>query len=249
MSYTLSLYYKSKAVYSKEVTYLKNVLKKISDKWKTSIEIIELEKISEHDSDQIKMELRNIQPQVRGRIVTAKGMILPLSKGKNLNLENTPILGVLSEGKFVDVYPHLLGTHYYDIKTFLEDILISGEKKYFHTKGLLEEPIVKILSENPLLLGEGMIHVGTEVDVGAGKPDIIFKDINKKIVIVEVETDADDFAVGQVCRGATGYAEKYGLDSNDIRKAIVYQSAKNTLKAAALSAGVELYKLEFSRIV
>lgn len=249
MKYTLSLYYNSKAIYSKEIPKIKNLLEKISEKWKISTEIIEIEKISNQDSDQIKMELRNIQPQVRGRIVTAKGMILPLSKGKNLNLENTPILGVLSEGKFVDVYPHLLGTHYYDIKTFLKDFFISGEKNYFHSKGLLEEPIVKILSENPLLLGEGMIHIGTEIDVDQGKPDIIFKDVNDKIVIIEVETDADDFAVGQVCRGAAGYAEKFGLETNDIRKVIVYQSAKSTLKAAALSAGVELYKLELRRIV
>lgn len=249
MRYALTLYHKSKAVYSKEIPYIKNMLEKISNKWKTQIEIIELEKVSKQDADQIKMEFRDIQPQVRGRIVTSKGMILPLSKGKNLNLENTPILGVISEGKFVDVYPHLLGTKYYDIKTFLEDILKFGEKNYFHTKGLLEEPIVKILSENPILLGKGMKHIGTEVDVGTGKPDIIFKDANGKIVIVEVETNADDFAIGQVSRGAAGYAEKHGLDTKDLRKVIVYQSAKSTLKAAALSANIELYKLEFRRLI
>ncbi len=249
MKYILTLYHKSKAPYIEEISHLKNILEKIHNKWEVPIKIIEAEKMSIQDSDKLKMEFRNIQPQVRGRIVTSKGMMLPLSKGKNLNLENTPILTVQSEGKVADVYPHLLGTHYFDIKTFLENMLKSGAKYYFHSKGLLEEPIVKILSENPSLLGNGMKHIDSEVDVGTGKPDIIFKDKNGKTVIIEIETNADDFAIGQVSRGAAGYAMKYGIDSKDIRKVIVYQSAKNNIKAAALSAGIELYKLELRRLV
>ncbi|MFQ6135176.1 MAG: endonuclease NucS domain-containing protein [Nitrososphaerales archaeon] len=249
LSYSLTLYYKEKAPYADEIPPVKRMLEKISSRWRIPVEIIEAAGLSEDEADRLKMEFRDIQPQVRGRIVTSKDRVLPLSKRKNLNLNNTPILGVRREGRYIDVYPHLSGTYYFGIKSFLEVFLKWGPGNYLQAKGLLEEPIIKILSENPSLLGGVMRYVGTEVDVESGKPDIVFKDVDDRVVVVEVETHADDFAVGQVSRAAAGYASKYGLDPKEVRKAIVYQSAKSSLKAAALSAGIELYRLELRRVV
>ncbi|MEE9585968.1 MAG: endonuclease NucS domain-containing protein [Nitrososphaerales archaeon] len=247
LSYSLTLYYKKEAPYADEMPSIRKMLEMVSARWRVPVEVIEAEGLSEDEAERVKTEFRSIQPQLRGRIVTSKGILLPLSKNKNLNLDNTLILGVKRGGKYFDVYPkHQYGT-YYDIKSFLERFQKWGPN-YLQPKGLLEDPIVEILTKNPSLLGEGLKYVGAEEDVGSGKPDIIFKDADDRIIVVEVKTDADDSAVGQISRSAAGYASKHGLDPKDVRKVIVCLSTKSSLKEAALSAGIELYRLELHRV-
>ncbi len=248
ISCSLVLYYKETATYAGEMTRLRQMLDTISSQWGILYEAIESSKISDDEGERLMNEFRSIQPQIRGRIVTSKGRMLPISKSKRLNLDNTSILEVIRDGRAIDVYPHILGTRYFSINEFLEHALKFGLENHFQARGLLEEPVVKILSENPGILGVGVEFLGSEVDVGTGVADMLFRDAEGRSIVVEVETNADDFAVGQVSRLAAGYTSKHNLDPKMVRKVIICQTSTKNLKEAATGVGIELYHVGLNRI-
>lgn len=201
------------------------------------------------DVERLKTDIRGIPPQVRGRIVTSRGHVLPFSKTKNLNLKNTPILVLYREEAAIDVYPHILGSKYTDIHSTLERILRFGPDDYLQFRGLLEEPVVKILSDFPEILGKGVKSLGSEISVNTGKIDILMEDESGRIIVVEVENFGDDFAVGQVCRLAAGYSSQYSTPQDSIRKMIVCLDHSSTLPEACRGARVELFQLVLKSIV
>jgi hypothetical protein len=245
---SLTLYFKETAPYSEEIVSIRRMLDIVSLQWGIHYEVIESSKISDEEGELLMNEFRSIQPQIRGRIVTSKGKMLPISKSKRLNLDNTPILEVIRDDRAIDVYPHVLGTHYFSINKFLEHALKFGLENHFQARGLLEEPVVKILSENPEILGAGVKCLGSEIDVGTGVADMLFRDAEGQSIVVEVETNADDFAIGQVSRLAGGYASKHNLDPKTVRKAIICQTSTKNLKEAATGVGIELYHVSLNRI-
>jgi len=247
--YILRLYYKDTPNIINDISNIQKLLEKVSHKKGIKTEEVKFSSLSGEDIEALKMKIRNISPQVRGKIVTSRGAILPFSKTKNLNLDNTPILLLIIGNQVVNVYPHQLGTKYVGIIDYLLTVQREGIREQFHVEGLLEEPIIKILSENPSILGKDLVHVGSEVDFGIGKPDIIFKDSKNRHLVVEVETEADDFAIGQISRGASGLILDKKLNPKNVRKAIVCLSFRGNLKDAAQSAGIELYKLALNRLV
>ncbi len=248
LSCSLVLHYKETAAYAEEMTMLRQILDTLSSQWGVCYEAIESSKLSEEDGRRLMDKFRSIQPQIRGRIVTSKGKMLPISNSKRLNLDNTPILEVIRDGRAIDVYPHILGTRYFSINEFLEHALKFGLENHFQARGLLEEPVIKILSENPEILGVGVQFLGSEVDVGTGVADMVFRDAEGRSIVVEVETNADDFAVGQVSRLAAGYMSKHNLDLKAVRKAIICQTSTKNLKEAAIGVGIELYHLGLNRV-
>jgi hypothetical protein len=231
------------------ISKILKLLREISHKKGIKIEDVKFSNLSEENIESLKMKIRNISPQVRGKIVTSRGAILPFSKTKNLNLDNTPILILMIENQFIDVYPHQLGTQYVSILDYLQSVQSEGIRRQLSVEGLLEEPIIKILSENPSILGKDLVYVSSEVDVGVGKPDILFKDSKNHHIVVEVESEANDFAIGQISRGASGLISKKKLDPKNVRKAIVCLSFRGNLKDAAKGAGIELYQLALNRLV
>jgi len=162
-------------------------------------------------------------------------------------LENTPILIMYSDNTPVNVYPHALGTTHFEIEDCLNAVLSGGPRGHMEARGLLEEPIIKILADNPSLLEENAKFEGVNVDVGTGTADIILKDQKGRSIVVEVETHANDFAIGQVSRLTAGYASKRNLPQSQVRKAIVCQSFDKNLPEACKAAGIELYKVEIRR--
>lgn len=247
--YLLRLYFKEISDNISEISKIEKLLEEVSNKKGIKTEKVEFSTLSKEDIEVLKMKIRNISPQVRGKIVTSRGAILPFSKTKNLNVDNTPILVLISDNQIVNVYPHQLGTKYVGVIDYLLTVQKEGIRGYFHVEGLLEEPIIKILSENPSILGKDLVYVCSEVDVGTGKPDIIFRDSNNRYLVVEVENEADDFAIGQISRGASGLILAKKLDPTNVRKAIVCLSFRGNLEDAAKSAGIELYKLTLDRLV
>ena len=248
LSCSLVLHYKEVATYVGEMVALREMLDTVSSQWGIRYEVSESSKLTDEEGELLMDKFRSIQPQIRGRIVTSKGKMLPISKSKRLNLDNTPILEVIRDGRAIDVYPHILGTRYFSINEFLEYALKFGLENYFQARGLLEEPVVKILSENPEILGAGVQFLGSEVDVGTGVADILFRDAEGRSIVVEVETIANDFAVGQVSRLAAGYTSKHNLDPKMVRKVIICQTSTKNLKEAAKGAGIELYYVGLNRI-
>jgi len=244
--FKLVLFYNRNAEYSFHNSLLIDKMNKIRDRWNIDYESRETSDLDNIANQRIGSDIRSILPQIRGKIVSSRNHILPLSRKKNLNLKNTPILLLYKEETPVNVFPHLLGMTYYKIDDFLDTILKYGPADYIYIKGILEDPLQKILSEFPSILEEGMAFIDFNVELENGEIDLLFKDKDGKFVIVELETFAKDISVTQVCRFASDFPKKFS-DEKDPRKAIVcLDFTKNILKACK-GAGVELYKVRIKK--
>jgi hypothetical protein len=246
--YKLELYYDCNATYSADLQQISDVMEKLKQTWQIDYNTFETQDISPEESQKIETSIRSIPPQVRGRIVSSGNHILPLSRKKKLNLKNTPIIILKKKGIPTAVFPHLLGTNYGRPLDSLSRILKVGPDEHLEAKGLLEDPIVKILSDYPEALGIGTSFVNTNVETDAGIIDILLKDDLENYIVVEVETKAKDAAVAQVCRLTAGYAKSINLPLENIRKAIVCISYEGQLDVTCEGSQVELYQIKLFRI-
>jgi len=249
MTYKFALYYEEDAAYSKRIHRIEALLEEIKHKWKVEYSLIEAHSLSPLQIDQLKNDMRSILPQMRGKIVSSHNRVLPLSKTKNPNLTNTPILLLFHDESPVNVFPHLLGTTYFDIETSLENIVEDGPKAYLAVKGLLEQPIQKILADDPEILEKGMKFLDVDVKTESGVIDILLQDSENRIAVVEIETKANESAVAQVSRLTVGYLTKAKISQNRIRKLIVCEQFDESTASACQGAEVELYKVNIRRIV
>jgi len=246
--YRLLLCYSEEGEYVWRMERIRSILEKISEKWDIPFSIKEAKDLSEEQAFALENQIRSIPPQARGKIVTSGSGILPLSRHKKLNLKNTPILILYKDDLPVNVYPHQLGTTYFSIEESLNNILERGAKNHLQARGLLEEPIQKIISDNPSLIEKEASFLTLEVDTGAGVADLILKDKEDCIMVVEIETHANDFAIGQASRLARSYASKNNIPEEKLRKLVLCLSYDRNLVDACLGSGIELYLLQTKRI-
>jgi len=242
------LYRKKEATYSAKVDGILSLLEETQRKWQIAYSLIEADEMKPSDVEKFRSEIHSIIPQVRGRIVSSKGFALPLSGSKNPNLENTPVLILYENNAPVNVFPHLLGTTYFDIEEALQGILKFGPRDYLGSKGLLEDPLMKIVSSHPSILEPGMRFIDANVDTEAGEIDLVLQDNQGQYVVAEAETIADDFAVGQVCRLAASYAEKVKSPLKDIRRLIVCIGYDKNVQKTCEGANVELFQMTSKRL-
>jgi len=247
--YRFVLYHDKDAAYASEIRVLTNLLEKINHKWEVDYRVVEAENLSSSQVERLKEEIRNTVPQLRGKIVSSRNKILPLSKSKNPNLTNTPILLLYHNERPINVFPHLLGTAYIDIKSSLESIVKNGPRAHLAARGLLENPIQKILADDPSTLEDGMKFTDVDVEVESGVIDILLQDAENKFVVVEIETHAREAAVAQVCRLAASYCSTNKVSSDAIRKAIVCQQYDENVVKSCEGAHVEFYSVCVRRVV
>jgi len=243
----LAIYCKT-APYAEEVRRIVSTLEVIRDRRGIQYRLVDMEGIAENEAEALRTQIRGIMPQSRGKIVSSGGNILPLSHSKKLNVENTPILILYEDDTPLQVYPHMLGKAYVTVEEGLEQVLEKGPEEREGDRGLLEPSLQKLLAGNPAMLEEGASCLGVEVDVGAGVADLVLRGGDGSIIIVEIKSHGDDFAVGQVSRIAEGYATKLGVDAQSIRKAIVCVTFSKNLVEACRGAGIELYETGLCRI-
>ena len=246
--YSFKLFYERESCYVDQMAIFFKLLDEVKEKWGISFSSVEADSLETLDVEKFKREIRSVLPQVRGKIVSSKGFILPLSRGKNPNFKNTPVLIFYRNSIPVNVFPHLLGTAYFDIEDSVRGILKFGPREYLESKGLLEDPVVKIVSNHPSILESGMRFVDTNVETEAGEIDLLLKDDKEQKVVVEVETKANDFAVGQVCRLATGYAEKMNIPLEHVRRVIVCVVYEENVKKTCKGADVELFQITVKQL-
>jgi len=247
--YRFLLYHDEDAAYASKIRVLTDLLEKINHKWEVDYRVVEAEKLSSSQVERLKEAIRNTMPQLRGKIVSSRSKILPLSKSKNPNLTNTPILLLYHNERPINVFPHLLGTAYFDIEGALESIVKNGPRAHLVARGLLETPIQKILADDPSILEDGMKFIEADVEVESGVIDILLEDAENKFVVVEIETRAREAAVAQVCRLAASYSSTNKVSSDDVRKVIVCQQYDGNVVKACEGANVELYTVGIRRVI
>ena len=247
--YRFLLYHDEDAAYASEIRVLTDLLEKINSKWEVDYRLVEAENLSSSQVERLKEEIRNTMPQLRGKIVSSRGNVLPLSKSKNPNLTNTPILLLYHNESPINVFPHLLGTTYFDIESALESIAKNGPRAHLAARGLLENPIQKILADDSPTLEDGMKFTDVDVEVESGVIDILLQDAENKFVVVEIETRTREAAVAQVCRLAASYCSTNKVSPDDVRKVIVCQQYDENVVKACEGANVELYKVDMRRVI
>lgn len=246
MVHALELYFRKGTDYDLVLEGVRRIMLEIADRWKAGLVELDVDRMSSEEQLKAVNDIRSIPPQVRGRIVSSRGKVLPLSGSKLLNVANTPVVVLRKNSRAIDVFPHLLGTTYFDLVHSLNRIQSLGPSEYAQSRGMLEDPIVKIVSDDPSLIEQGMIFVGANVELSVGAVDLILRDRVGLDVIVEVETKAGDQAVGQVLRLARGYAEQTGKSS--VRKAIICVDRDGNLPLACKEAGIDLFRLGFLKV-
>ncbi len=240
-----SLYYDRTAKFNgKELDSLIKSLKELSENLGIKIEYIERESLSPEGETHVLERIRSLKPQERGSIVSSKGCTLPLTKSKKLNVGNTPVLLITLELTPVYVFPCRLGERYYDISEGIE-IIKANWPLLKPLEAESEERVVELIKNSPDLLEKGLLFLEEERPVPSGRIDLIFRDTAGKTLVIEVEREASDEALGQVLRLAAGYEQETGDAANyKTRAGIVCLRASMFLPRAAKRAGVELWELE-----
>jgi Holliday junction resolvase-like predicted endonuclease len=227
-----------------------------------SVEIVDVSDFSEVQTEKIAADIRAIPPQVRGRVVSGGGMTLALSRTKNLNFDNTPILIVRdSLDRPVAVFPHALEERVESVEDHLKNALETGVDRALHQKRLpTEELLTEIISMVPSIVEEGMKVLEKEYATPTGAIDLLLADREGTPMVVEVEVSATEQAVGQVCKLAEGYMELMRKQTSadreqsravkmlEPRKAIICLKTKGKLQQACENANVELYQLKTNRL-
>jgi hypothetical protein len=245
--YRLDVFYDSR-IDDGSLQALQTLLLQIQAKWGATYHFVDADTLTPRDKARLKNEIRSIPPQVRGRIVSARHRVLPLSNNRNLNLSNTPILLVYRDATPITVYPNLLGTTYTDVTAALTQLFTTGLHAYLRARGLLEHPLVKILADYPDVIEGGMTYIDSEVEVGVGIIDVLLRDETGGHIVVEVEMRAGDLALGQVSRLAAGYARLLGKAPDAIRRVIVCLDHGENLDVACRGSNVELYRITVNRV-
>lgn len=191
---------------------------------------------------QIKASLRNIPPQIRGEIVTSRGDDLPLSqKGKNLNLDKTPILLVEKDGVLVDIFPKRIEDLHIDVRKSLLQMLEHGiqlGRPSISPEGLARSRMVT----NLIAIEPGLELVGEEVAVSAGFIDVLLKDASGRFLVVELKRAANDDTIGQVLRLSASLAQRESIEPASVRKMIVCARVNTHVELAAASVRIEIRK-------
>lgn len=244
----IEFYFDPDGSYAPKIQTLISLLEELKHRWMMEYVLVKSEELSPEEMEKVESAIRSIPPQVRGRIVSSGNHILPLSRTKRLNLRNTPVILIMKNGLPVDVYPHLLGTNYSSPEDSIAKILRVGPDEYLEARGILEDPLVKIIADYPDFLEEGMVLLRVNAQTEVGVIDALMEDGSKNPVVVEAETRARDSSVAQVCRLAAGYAKSIGVPPERIRKMVVCLDYEGQLVATCEGSNVELFKLELRRI-
>ncbi|MEM2226985.1 MAG: hypothetical protein QXW19_03285 [Candidatus Bathyarchaeia archaeon] len=247
--YSMLILYSERAPYRDLLNALREASKMIRARWGMEIEEVESSRIGPDEAERIKSDMRSIPPHIRGRITSSGGRPLPLSGRKNLNLGNTPILLLYRGREPIDVYPHLLGASYFGVLEAIYRILELGPRFYAESRGILEDPISRIVRDRPEIIEEGLKFKGSNVDVGTGTADLIMEDRDGNPLVMEIETIAGEGAVAQVSRLALGYAQRFGVSKDTVRMGIICAGFDAKALRACESLGIELYQIIAKRIV
>ncbi len=239
----LNLCFDQNSDYKESIEEIRSRINILEKEEKIKYRESEAHELRKSDYEKLADEIRSLRPQKRGTVVAKRKFPLPLSNSKKLNLVNTPVLLVRSgNGTLEYVFPCLFGETYYDISKGI-DHLDASLPDFVPLSGVMEDTIADTFLSNLPIYEEGMMLLGREIETSAGLADIVLSDKNGKHVIVEVERDATEHALGQVLRLSAGYGKKLNLTRTKVRSAIVCARVHEFMRDAAARADVDIWKV------
>jgi hypothetical protein len=238
----INLFYDEKARYSLGTNELLRRFSDLGKKEDVKLVVTKRVELAKQDEKTILAAIREIRPQLKGKVRASRGGALPISGSGKLNLGNTPIILVSRDHENLYVFPCRMGEKEYNIASGI-DFLSENLPAVPLLESETEADISTILQKDPSLLEDDLYFEGSEVDTSTGKADLVFTDGTGKHLVLEVEREAGDSAVGQILRLCAGYENKSRLSSGSVRMGIVCLRMNENVRAAARRAGIEVWSL------
>lgn len=229
----------------KDIENYTALLESVKRKHQVNYEIVNIEVLTDSIREELVESIRLISRKNGIGVVSKGGGALPISRNKKLGKHG--ILLQVEDEKPRNVYPHEVNKKRIDIVPHLEglikaeDISSATDQEY-----ISEQDISRMIATFPELIEEGLVFLDSEVETNGGRIDAVFKSKDDKHLLIEIEIEAKDNAIGQVQRFIT-YSEKYGIPTDKIRLGIVCAKISESRLNACIGAGIEVYTLSLEK--
>lgn len=224
------------------------LLDKVKEKHQIEYDILNTSLLDEEEGKELRDKIRGVA--IDGISVKSQGNgPLPISR-KGDKFGKICTLLHYKDDKLKAVYPHSKNNKRNDVVTYLNKLIDSEDtNEVFDSDSISEGDISRIISTFPEFIEEGLEFVDVEVDTRDGRIDAVFKTPDEDHLLIEIEIEARDNAIGQVQRFKLAYSEKYGVAVDKIRLGIVCAKISESRSNACKGAGIEVYNLCLKRTV
>ncbi len=221
------------------------LLSSVQEKHGISYDIVDIDTLSDTEKEKLVEDIRIISRK-NGIGVVSKGTgALPISRKKKLG--KICILLKMDDGQIKNIYPHEINKKRIDIASHLNRVSkASSIDEISDHSSISEQDLSRMISTFPELIEEGLEFVDTEVEIEGGRIDAVFKSKNGEYLLIEIEIEARDNAIGQVQRFIT-YSNKYSIPREQIRLGIVCAKIGESRLNACIGAGIEVYILNLEK--
>jgi hypothetical protein len=229
-----------------EIDKCRSLLEQLREKHSIGFDVVNVSLLGEEEEQDLANNIRQVSA-AQGVAVKSQGKgPLPISRNKN-KLGKICTLLLYEDSKLIGVYPHVKNQKRIDIISYLQKLLVSDDvNAVFDSQSISEADISRMISTFPELIEEGLQFLDTEVEVDGGRIDAIFKDKDENHLLIEIEIEVGDNAIGQVQRFIT-YSEKFGIPRDRIRLGFVCAKIPESRLKACMGANIEVYTLSLDK--
>lgn len=221
------------------------LLEEIQQKYSIDIETAIVESLDQKEQDELLETFRLISRKNAIRIVSNGNGSLPISRKKKIG--KIGILLQFEDGEVKNVYPHEKNGMRIDVRSHLDTVIRSDNiNDVLDQECISEQDISRMISTFPELIEDGLEFIETEVEVESGRIDAVFKTKNDEHLLIEIEIEVKDNAIGQVQRFAT-YSENYGIPRDKVRLGFVCAKISENILNACKDAKIEVYTLNLEK--
>lgn len=221
------------------------LLSAVKEKHGINYELVDLDTLNEAQKEKLVEDIRIISRK-NGIGVVSKGTgALPISRKKKLG--KICILLQMDEGQIKNIYPQEKNKKRTDISFHLKQVSkASNINEIIDHSSISEQDLSRMISTFPELIEDGLEFIDTEVEIEGGRIDAVFKSKKDEFLLIEIEIEARDNAIGQVQRFIT-YSNKYSIPREKIRLGIVCAKIGESRLNACIGAGIEVYVLSLEK--
>ena len=221
------------------------LLKEIKLKHSIDYEVVHLESLDGEEYNKLLETFRLISRKNAIGVVSKGNGALPISRKKLIGTFG--ILLQFEDGKAKDIYPHEKNKKRIDVTAYLNALIkFDNIDDIMDHKFISEQDISRMISTFPELIEDELEFVETEVEVESGRIDAVFKTKNDEHLLIEIEIEVKDNAIGQVQRFAT-YSENYGIPRDKVRLGFVCAKISENILNACKDAKIEVYMLNLEK--
>lgn len=230
-----------------EIESIINLLDEIKTKYLEQIdyEVVNLETLDDKQKEDLIEAFRLISRKNAIGVVSKGNGPLPISRNKKIG--NMGILLQFEDGAPKNIYPHEKNKKRMNIKSHLSALIKSDDiNDILDQEAISEQDISRMITTFPELIEDGLEFIETEVEVESGRIDVVFKNKNGEHLLIEIEIEVGDNAIGQVQRFAT-YSEKNEIPRDKVRLGFVCAKISESILKACKDANIEVYTLNLKK--